>query len=87
MVVSDSTWYNDKKWKQYLSNLKYRWAHQPQINAYYRNRYALSEDVRNKSRIKINYYRYRHGSKVCDRLVDEIRAQYNKSAEEVPYCR
>lgn len=87
MAISLETWENPVKWRQYRANLIYRWHNSDKINAYYRRRYASSEDVRNKSRIKQNYHRYRHGAMVSDRLVDEIRAHYNKTEDEVPYCR
>ena len=76
----------NKKYKQQLAN--YIWAskNRPKINAYYRRRYAECADVREKSRIKQNRFRYNQGKYVNDKLVDEIRAQYNLSVEEMPYC-
>ena len=77
----------DKKYKQQLANYIYSRNNRPKINAYYRKRYAENKDVREKSRIKQNMTRYNRCHRVSDKLVDEMRIQYNKTAEEVPYCR
>ena len=76
----------NKKYRQQVSNYIYTSKNRPKINAYYRRRYAESEEIREKSRVKQNRFRYNQGKYVNDKLVDEIRAQYNLSVEEMPYC-
>ena len=76
----------NKKYKQQLANYIYTSKNRPKINAYYRKRYAESEEIRQKSRVKQNRFRYNQGKYVSDKLVDEVRAQYDLTQDEMPYC-
>ena len=51
----------NKKYRQQLANYIYTSKNRPKINAYYRRRYAESEEIREKSRIKQNRFRYLQG--------------------------